>query len=72
MTREFFVETYRPAYPQKGIKVRAHSGRDYGTDVLSPSMTSVWHVTHVETKEAAIAAVIERAAGLNVTVSRVF
>lgn len=72
MTREFYVETYRPAYPEHGIHVRVHTSRDYGTDHLSPGMTSVWHVSHVRTKEEAIAAVIERAAGKNVTVSQVF
>jgi hypothetical protein len=72
VAQEFYVETYRPAYPDGGIHVRVHTGRDYGTDYLSPGMTSVWHVRHVRTKEAAIAAVIERAAGKNVTVSQVF
>lgn len=72
MAREYYVETYRPPYPERGIKVRVHAARDYSVDTLSPDMTSVWHVTHVATKQDAVAAVIERAAGRNVTVSQVF
>lgn len=68
----YFVETYRPPFPQTGARVRAHRDRDYSTDALHPCMTSVWHVTHVRTKDEAIAVVIERAAGKRVTASQVF
>jgi len=66
----YYVETYRPN--PGSLSVRAYRERDYCRDVLSPSMTSVWRVDTVRNKEQAIAAVIEKAAGKGVAVSRVF
>lgn len=68
----YYVETYRPAFPGRGVAVRVLSEREYSIDTLSPGMTSVWHVDHVRTKQEALAVTIERAAGKSVTVSRVF
>jgi hypothetical protein len=60
----YYVETYRPAYPERGVHVRAIRGRDFAEDCLSPTMTTVHAVHNVTTKEEAIACVIEHAAGL--------
>ena len=64
----FYVETYRPAYPARGVKVRVHREKDYSIDCLSPGMTSVFRVEMVNTKEDAIACVAEHAAGHGVCV----
>jgi len=70
--KTYYVETYRPPYPGRGLKICVHAERDYSRDVLSPGMTSVWAVQACRTKEEAIAAVVERAAGKRTAVSRVF
>ena len=64
----YYVETYRPAYPQRGVRVRVHKARDFGVDLLQPGMTTVYLVECVTTKEEAIACVLERAAGHNTCV----
>lgn len=68
----YYVETYRPAYPARGVKVRVHSAREYGTDVLNPGMTAVFEVSKISSKPEALALVAEYAAGKPVCVSRVF
>ena len=68
----YYVETYRPAYPGRGIVTRVHAARDFSTDTLNPCMTAVFQVDKVSSKPEAIAAVIERAAGKRVCVSQVF
>lgn len=64
----YYVETYRPAYPQRGVRVKVHKARNFGVDQLSPDMTTVYLVEYVTTKEEAIACVLERAAGHNTCV----
>jgi hypothetical protein len=71
-SRTYFVETFRPAYPEKGVRVRVHADRDYATDVLHPGMTSVIEVSHVATKDEAIAVALEHAAGIGVAAHRIF
>lgn len=68
----YYVATYRPPYPEKGVKVTVYKEKDYSVDVLPPGMTSVWRVQHVKNRESAIACVIERAAGKGTAVAQVF
>lgn len=68
----FYVETSRPPYPARGIKIAVHKAKDFSRDVLSPCMTAVFQVDNVQTKQDAIASIIERAAGFNPCVRLVF
>lgn len=64
----FVVETYRPAYPERGLRVRVHRERDW-PDCASPTMTTAWFVDCC-TRSAAIALALEVAAGLPVVGQR--
>jgi hypothetical protein len=64
----FIVETYRPAYPERGVRVRVHRQDDW-PDCASPSMTTAWHVDYCKRSEA-IALALEAAAGLRVVGQR--
>lgn len=68
----FYVETFRPAYPQTGLQYRVHSGQQFSRDALNPCMTAVFEVDCVRSKPEALAAVIEHAAGHGVKVCRIF
>ena len=68
----FYVETYRPPYPGKGVEYRVWRQQEFSPDCLSPSMTAVYEVTHCSTKAQAVALVIEHAARFPVTVRLVF
>lgn len=59
----FYVEVYRPAYPDKGIYYRVHSAKQYCKDILSPCLTALWRVGSVKTKQEALAVLLEYAAG---------
>lgn len=64
----FWVETFRPPYPSRGVGCRVHCGTDFDYDKLSANLTSLWEVHGAATKSEAIALVAEKAAGFNVTV----
>ena len=68
----YFVVTYRPPYPENGLKVIAYKEKDFAVDILPATVTSLWRVECVTKKEEAIAAVIEHAAGKKVCVTRLF
>lgn len=70
--RTFYVETYRPPFPDTGVKVTVHRDRNYSADVLNPGMTSVFEVRGVRTKLEALAVMVEHAAGKPVMVRKVF
>ena len=63
----YYVETFRPAYPQKKARVRVHSEREYQRDALSPSLTALFEVS-ATSKSEALALVTEHAAGFCVPV----
>ena len=67
----YYVETYRPPFPERGVRYRVHSQRAYSRDTLSPDMTAVFEVDNARTKAQAVALVIEKAAGHDVTVRRI-
>lgn len=67
----FFVYTYRPPYPENGLRVEALKEKDYCIDLLPATVTSVWRVDAVTKKQEAIAAVVEFAAGKKVCVQQI-
>ena len=69
--KKFYVETYRPPYPQGGIGYTVHAEKDYFRDILSCNMTAVFEVDCCRTKQEAIALVLEFAAGFPVSVRRI-
>lgn len=64
-TSNYYVEVYRPCYPERGVKVRIHKESDFYQDMLHPTMTACFHVVNVDSESEAIAAVLEYAAGRN-------
>ena len=68
-----YVATDRPPHPngkRHKLKTVAWHEEDFSYDVLPPTITSLWQVDCVHTKDEAIAAVIEKAAGKSVVVRR--
>lgn len=61
-----FIEVYRPAYPEKGVRFKVH-GPHFTRDDLQPTMTAVFEATGVQTKEQAIAVTLEAFAGFDTT-----
>lgn len=59
----FYVEVFRPAYPQRGICHRVMRAKDFSRDCLNPGMTALFRVDCVTTKQEAISCVLEYAAG---------
>ena len=73
--RTIFIEVSRPAYPMRGkggIVITAHNAKNFTRDDLSPTMTCVFEVQHVQTKEQAIGCIIENLAGKSTTVKQIF
>lgn len=66
--KNYVVTTYRPPYPEKGVKILVLKAEDY-PDTAPPSLTSAWHVENVTNKDEAIAVALEYAAGKPVTAS---
>ena len=64
----YFVETFRPPHPERGLKHAVYSYREFSLDVLNAGMTAVFEVSQVSTKPEAIAAVLEHAAGYGTSV----
>jgi hypothetical protein len=62
----YYFESYRPPYPERGVRFRAHRG-ELDRDALSPCMTGVVRVECAPNKDQAIALLIERLCGHNVT-----
>jgi hypothetical protein len=69
---KLYIETYRPPFPEKGVRFRVHKEKGFSRDVLSPNMTAVVEVDNVTTKDEAIAVAIERLAGHNTTARVIF
>lgn len=62
----YYVETFRPPDPGHVLRqFRVIPERQYSRDCLSPTLTSLWRVDNVGNKNEALAAVLERAAGLD-------
>lgn len=61
-----FIEVYRPAHPENGVKVKVH-GPHFTRDDLQPTMTCVFEATGVNTKGEAIAITLEAFAGFDTT-----
>lgn len=62
---KYLVETFRPAYPDRGVRWKVHSGKTFTFADLHPCVTSLTEV-HANGRGDAIAIVIERGAGKNV------
>ena len=63
---KYLVETFRPAYPERGVRWKVHKfDKGYTPDQLHPCLTSL---TEVEANGMgdAVAIALERGAGLNV------
>lgn len=69
--RTYYVAAYRPPYPEKGVKLAVYREKDYSLDVVPATLTALFCVEHVNNREEAIAAVVERAAGKRNAVSQV-
>lgn len=69
---KFYVEAYRPPFPEKGAHYRVHREKGFNRDLLSPNMTAVLEVSDVKNREEAIASVIECVAKINTKVKRVY
>ena len=67
----YFVETYRPAYPEAGVHFRTTRAEKWSLDTVHPCMTAVFQVDLVKSKDEAIACVIEKLAGFNPAVTLV-
>lgn len=65
---KMYVATYRPPYPEKGVKVIVWKEKEYSRDIVPATVTSLWEVDNVKTRVDAISCVIEKGAGKNVTV----
>jgi hypothetical protein len=65
-----YVETFRA--PREGLQFCVHLDKHFSRDVLSPNMTAVFEVDCVQTKNQAIACVIEKLAGFDTNVRLVF
>jgi hypothetical protein len=59
----YVVETYRPPYPERGVRFRAHRRNRFSIDDLSPNMTAAFVVENVTNGEQAVACCIEKLAG---------
>jgi hypothetical protein len=67
-----YVETYRPCFPETGVKIKVHKEQDYSRDVLFASMTSILLGFNAFNFPNAVACVIEKAAGKATAVRRIF
>lgn len=70
MPASHYVEVFRPAYPDCGVKIRAHRARGFVIDQTAPTLTALFEVAGARTADEAIALVVEHAAGHGVTVRR--
>jgi hypothetical protein len=61
--KEYYIEIFRPAYPEKGIYTRVHDAKTFTMDQLNPGATTLIHVSHVGTKDAAVALALESGLG---------
>jgi hypothetical protein len=59
--KKYYITTYRPAYPQRGVKLVATVANDFSQDCLPPT-ASATVVSQGRTKAEAIAFAIERLA----------
>lgn len=59
----YYVEVYRPAYPQIGVKIAVHRREQFSLDALNPGMRACFRVENATSKQEAIAIALERAAG---------
>lgn len=69
-TRAYIVATYRPAYPDRGVKVGVYRPAEW-PDCAPPTVTAAWHVDNVRTKAEAVAVALESGVGLPVTARRI-
>jgi hypothetical protein len=64
----FYVYTYRPTFPEKGVKYDVVKAKDFSNDCLPPTLTTLFQVDNVTTKQEALAVVLEHAGGYAVSV----
>lgn len=67
----YYVEVYRPAYPNRGVKIAVHKEKDYSPDVLNPTCRAVFRVRYVRNRQEAIAVALEKLAGYGTDVNLV-
>lgn len=60
---KYVVLTYRPAYPERGVKFQVLPVEAW-PDQAPPTVTAAWHVEGVRTKQEAIAVALEKGAGV--------
>jgi len=72
MAKKLYLEVARLPYPNQGPSLIVHREKNFSRDVLSPCMVCVFEVEGVDNKEQAIACCLEKLAGNNTTVRKIF